>query len=268
MKHNGHEVELLVTTETLASSNSRMWIVIANEIERMIRDRVLNPGDRLPTEDFLTRKYMVTRHTVRRALSRLQAKGLVESTQGRGSFVRRPALEFRIQRRTRFSDNFKHQAASRTHKTLTLDVRPAEAVVAEALQLKIGAPVVYVERMGFVNETPIGVGRHHFSFERLPFFTKIYPSRASITETLRDLGVPDYVRARTRVHARLPTPQEAALLGMPRHVPLLITQSLNNDGLGAPLEYGDARFASDRVEFLIEEDAPNEDGEDVMRLAG
>jgi phosphonate metabolism transcriptional regulator PhnF len=237
-------------------ADSAMWRVIANDIEKMIKERVLNPGDRLPTEHSLTRKYMVKRHAVRRALAQLQAKGLVESTQGRGSFVRRPALQFRIQRRTRFTENVKHMGASHWHKTLALDVRPAEPVVAEALSLKLGDPVVYIERMGFVNDAPVGIGRHHFSHERLPLFLKMYPSRGSITETLRDSGIPDYVRVRTRMLSRLPTPHECELLCLPKHVPLMITQSLNHDGLGQPLEYGDARFASDRVEFLFEDDAP------------
>lgn len=180
----------------------------------------------------------------------------MESTQGRGSFVRRPALQFRIQRRTRFTENVRHLGASHSHKTLALDVRPADAAVAEALQLRYGDPIVYIERLGLVNDVPVGVGRHHFSHDRLPLFLKMYPSRGSITQTLLDSGIPDYVRVRTRVLSRLPTPQECELLGLPRHVPLLITQSVNNDGLGNPLEYGDTRFASDRVEFLIQDDAP------------
>jgi GntR family transcriptional regulator, phosphonate transport system regulatory protein len=236
------------------SGPARTWKVIASDLEHQIRERTLNPGDRLPTEQSLTRKYMVKRHTVRRALAHLQAKGLVESTQGRGSFVRRPALQFRIQRRTRFSENVRHLAASHRHETLTLDVRPAEAHVAQALNLAAGAPVVYIERLGIVNDTPVGIGRHHFSFERLPFFPAMYVRHGSITETLKSSGILDYVRVRTRVHARLPSPQECELLKCPRHVPLLITQAINNDGLGVPLEYGDARFASDRVEFLIEDE--------------
>jgi DNA-binding GntR family transcriptional regulator len=59
----------------------------------------------------------------------------------------------------------------------------------------------------------------------------------------------------TRIVSRLPTPRESELLSLPRHVPLLITQSINHDGLDRPLEYGDARMASDRVEIVIEPEA-------------
>ena len=214
------------------------WADIANEIESSIRNRALAPGDRLPTEYALGRRYMVNRHTVRRALSHLQAKGLVESTQGRGSFVRRPSLQFHIRKRTRFGEFARHAEATHRHDTLSLDVQPAEPAVARALGIHLGDSVVVLERLGYVNDLPVGIGLHHFSHERLPQFPDVYPKYGSITKALLELGIPDY-----------------ELLGLPRHVPLLITQSINHDGLDRPLEYGDARMASDRVEIVIEPEA-------------
>lgn len=231
---------------------SSAWRTIAGEIELKIKSRELCPGDKLPTEQQLARKYMVNRHTVRRALSHLSSRGLLESTQGRGSFVRRPSVELRIQRRTRFSDTMRSLNATFTHHTLALDVRPADSRAAEILQIKVGAPIIFLERLAIVNEQPIGIGRHRFSFDRLPHFADMYRSRQSVTATLRDSGILDYVRAWTKVYAQMPSAAECDLLHMPKHVPLLVTQSLNHDGLGQPLEYGDARTAADRAELCIE----------------
>lgn len=47
----------------------------------------LQPGSRLPSEAALVSDYGVSRTVVREAVSRLQAEGLVETFQGRGSFV-------------------------------------------------------------------------------------------------------------------------------------------------------------------------------------
>lgn len=52
-----------------------------------IRSGDLRPGDRLPTESSLVQTYGVSRTVVREAMSRLNAQGLVETQQGRGSFV-------------------------------------------------------------------------------------------------------------------------------------------------------------------------------------
>lgn len=229
-----------------------MWRTIAHDLEGRIKTGVLSPGDKLPTEHDLSLQYTVNRHTVRRALAHLQARGLVESTQGRGSFVRRPTLEYRIQKRTRYSDNVRAHGNHR-HETLAIDVRPADARVAEALGLRFGQPTIFLERLSLLNEQPTNIGRHWFSRDRLPHFPEMYAPRQSITAALRDSGIPDYIRVRTAVGARLPTPQESDLLNMPKHVPLLITHAINRDGCGQPLEFCESRFASDRVELLIED---------------
>lgn len=48
-------------------------------------------GTQLPTEDILTGKFAVSRHTVREALRQLRADGLVSSRQGSGTTVMAPS---------------------------------------------------------------------------------------------------------------------------------------------------------------------------------
>ncbi len=244
--------QVVAAMASAPASATPLWRVIARALESDIRQRVVLPGDKLPTEHELSARFAANRHTVRRALAWLQERGLVESTQGRGSFVRRPAIQFRIGRRTRFSDVIAQAAADPRTETLVLDVRACESHVAAALGLRPGAPVVFLERLGLANGEPIGISRHHFSFDRFPTFAEIYARSRSITRTLLDSGVPDYTRKRTRISTRLPSPRECELLRLPRHVPLIVSQSWNVDGLDRPLEYGEARLASDRVEIEIE----------------
>jgi phosphonate metabolism transcriptional regulator PhnF len=229
-----------------------VWRTIAADFESAIRSRKLNPGDKLPTEQALSRTYMVNRHTVRRALAFLAERGLVESTQGRGSFVRRPSIPFKIGRRTRFTESMEAAASRPSTQTLFAEIQPAEAKVARALAIKPGELLVVVERLGLVDGEPVSLSRHHFSHARVPGFIELYAACGSITQTLRDCGVLDYTRLRTRITARLPTPTECELLHLPRHIPLLVTHAVNLDNQCRPLEYGEARFAADRIELAIE----------------
>lgn len=229
-----------------------LWHSIAQQLEADIAERRLAVGDKLPTEQQLCDQFKTNRHTVRRALAQLQARGLVESTQGRGSFVRKPSILYQIGRRTRFSDLLEQQAANPSTRTLTLELRPAAPQVATALGIRAGTPAIFVERMGYANDLPVSVACHWFASERLPGFRRNYTRSMSITQTLADCGVADYTRLRTRISARLPTPAEAELLSLPRHIPLLITRSWNIDSEGRPLEYGEARIAADRIEVMIE----------------
>lgn len=60
--------------------------VVAGLKDKILRGE-LAPGAKLPSEAELIEEYAVSRTVVREAVSRLQAEGLVETFQGRGSFV-------------------------------------------------------------------------------------------------------------------------------------------------------------------------------------
>ncbi len=65
-----------------------LYLQIAGSISRLIASGVLGAGERLPTVRELARQLKVSRVTVHNAYSHLQADGLVESTVGRGTFVK------------------------------------------------------------------------------------------------------------------------------------------------------------------------------------
>lgn len=64
---------------------------LAHELVERLKERILagdiEPGQKLPAESSLVGEFGVSRTVVREAISRLQAAGLVETFQGRGSFV-------------------------------------------------------------------------------------------------------------------------------------------------------------------------------------
>jgi GntR family transcriptional repressor for pyruvate dehydrogenase complex len=72
-------------------STERVSDLIAERLATAIREGTLQPGDRLPTEAELARDFKVGRTSVREALQKLRALGLIESRKGLGAFVIEPA---------------------------------------------------------------------------------------------------------------------------------------------------------------------------------
>ncbi len=66
---------------------------IVGALSLHIRDGLLKPGDRLPTEAAIMYRFDVSRTVVREAISRLQASGLVETRHGVGTFVMAPTRD-------------------------------------------------------------------------------------------------------------------------------------------------------------------------------
>jgi DNA-binding transcriptional regulator YhcF (GntR family) len=56
-------------------------------VTSLIHDGVLNPGDKLPTERELANQLKIARGTVKKAYELMAKDGLLETTQGRGTFV-------------------------------------------------------------------------------------------------------------------------------------------------------------------------------------
>jgi GntR family transcriptional regulator, transcriptional repressor for pyruvate dehydrogenase complex len=68
-----------------------MTTTLAQRVVAGLKDKILSgdlpPGHKLPSEAELIDEYQVSRTVIREAVTRLRAEGLVETFQGRGSFV-------------------------------------------------------------------------------------------------------------------------------------------------------------------------------------
>ena len=233
-------------------SGVALWRQIAQEIETRIREGEFAPGQQLPTEMELTRRFDVNRHTVRRALAALTEDGIVRAEQGRGTFVQEDVVDYRIGRRTRFRETLRGQAKDPGGRLLAASVVPAEAPVALALEITPGEAIVRLDTLRLADGVPLIVGSHYFPEARFAGIEAGYRDTGSITEALKICGIEDYFRRTTRVTARLPDSGEMRLLALPRSRPVLVAESVNVDADGRPVEFGVARFAADRVHLVFE----------------
>ena len=75
----------------MAEINQKIPIPIYYQLKQLIKEQIergeLQPGDQIPTEDELCRRYGISRTPVRQALSDLVHEGLLLRTPGRGTFV-------------------------------------------------------------------------------------------------------------------------------------------------------------------------------------
>jgi DNA-binding GntR family transcriptional regulator len=63
---------------------------LAAHLRKQIRDGILRPGDRLPSEVALRQTHDLGRHTVRAAIAMLRAEGQVRIVRGWGAVVAEP----------------------------------------------------------------------------------------------------------------------------------------------------------------------------------
>jgi GntR family phosphonate transport system transcriptional regulator len=242
-----------MTDQGLArGKGTALWRQIAEQLEKSIVAGHHQPGARLPTEKQMAEQFGVNRHTLRRAVAALAEAGLVRIEQGRGTFVQESVLDYRVKKRTRFSENVQNAKQEPSGRVLGVREEPAEDAVARALELRKGSAVWVVERVGEANGRPISVASHYFPKARFPALPGILAEAGSITATLERLAVGDYTRKITRVTARAPRAADARLLQQAPNKPILMTEGINVDADGRPVEYSVGRWASDRVQIVFE----------------
>ena len=127
-----------------------LYVQLREVLRQDIRDRGLRPGDRLPTEDDLERRYGVSRSTIRQAMGDLAAEGVVRRFQGRGTFVGTPKIQHTPVLAS-FSELLRSQGYTPSHRLLESAVVPAPATVAEGLEVDDGTPCRYLQRLFFAD---------------------------------------------------------------------------------------------------------------------
>jgi len=236
----------------MRSARVVIWQRIAEVLAAEIGSGSIPPGARLPTETALAQRFGVNRHTLRQAIGALSTAGLVSVQHGRGTFVRpAPMLEYPIGSRTRFSEILSRQSLMADGELLAARENPATAEVAEALGLPEGTSVIVLEILRRADGLPVSVTTSHLPAPRFQGIDAAFRETNSITAALRSFGVADYTRRSTRIWTRMPTPEEAVLLRQRADLPVLVTESVNQDESGQAIEFGIARAAGQRLQVLV-----------------
>lgn len=231
-----------------------LWTAIAATLTDEIGAGRYRPGDKLPTEAELSRRFGVNRHTVRRALAALEDAGLTHARQGAGVFVAARPTDYPIGRRVRFHQNLRAAGQTPDKKILLTETRSADPREAEALDLAPGARVHVYEGVSLADGAPIALFRSVFPADRFPGLLAALAETRSVSAALARGGVADYTRASTLLTAKLASPTQALHLALREGAPILRAVAVNVDAEGRPVEYGHTWFAGDRVSLVVTPD--------------
>ena len=230
----------------------QMWIAIRDSLADDIASGRLSPGDQLPTEPQLARRFSSGRHSVRRAIEALAKEGKLSVEQGRGTFVgSEPKLTYAIGRRTRLRRNLLPQGCEVTSELLGADLVVAPETVREALELAEDARVVASRRRTSADGLPVSFGTAYHPTDRFPDFVERRDLLGSTTEAYKSYGIDDYLRASTGMQARPATPQESRMLRQHPDLSVIVILAVDADLDGRPISCSEVIWAAGRVKFVI-----------------
>ncbi|SSC65141.1 phosphonate metabolism transcriptional regulator PhnF [Ciceribacter selenitireducens] len=244
--------------QLVRQSGIAVWAQIAAALRAEI-GHGLDEDDWLPAESELAARFGVNRHTLRRAVEELIAEGLVERVHGRGTRVLARGLVYGIGRDTRFTERL--AASGRTAQVTLLDSDEiaADGGVARHLRVAEGAPVLRLRTLRGERGLPYALTLHFLAGEAAEA-ARSY-SGGSLTRHLRESAGIALDRVESLITARLPLPEDALALRMPRTQPVLRIKGVNAcRERGVVQEYAISQFRGDRIQLSVAEPGwPTED---------
>lgn len=208
----------MVSTDTAAALPP--YARVKQFLKDGLADGTWAPGEQMPSEAELVARFGVSRMTVNRALKELQAEGLVERSQGVGTFA---ARLHRVSSTLTIRD-LHDEIESRGHvHHAVVHVQRAEKAapgLAAQLGLAVGARVFHTLIVHHENGVPLQCEDRYVNPACSPHYLDADFTRTTPTQVLFETTA--LWRAQYTIEAGSPTAEEARLLGIAAREPCLI----------------------------------------------
>lgn len=221
---------------------------LANIVRRQIAAGQFRPGDQLPSEAQLCRKYGISPMTVRRSINLLSDQGVVNTEQGRGTFVKPVELSTASFDLNELGSLFMEGTAGDI-KILDVRVVSADKKVASKLSIVIGEPSIYIRRLFLKRNRPIFYHRAYLIYDPTRPIVEAEMDATSLKGLFADVDNKMLKFGQLTIESTLMTEEEAELLDSSFPSAAFYLEHLFYDFKDQPMSWGWFIFPSDRLHF-------------------
>lgn len=252
-KHTGAKSAVNIDQKLNRQSQLSLYYQLKHILLSQIFGGVYKDGDRLPSENELSKQYKVSRYVVRQALKDLVAEGKLVVHQGAGYFVNQKRFRKALPKLGSHTQSM----ASLGLQTQTLVVRqeiitPPE-FVAESLLPPGEDQAIFIERVSYLEDEPVCVLLAYFPLKYRPVMLDTDLNNQSLYALLKKCCAVIPKRAETVISVAFADEEQSSLLGIREGMPLLHLGSLTWSESGELFEYSSSFYRIDRFELELEQ---------------
>jgi len=238
-----------------------LYQIVAESISSQVRTGQLKANERIPSESTLCREYSVGRNTVRRAISELVNDGILRTIPGVGTFVLDNRLDKTAEYLFGFSQEMQLLDRTVTSKVLEANIISADPFLSRRLQIQLGAEVVFLYRIRYMDEEPTAIERSYLPHALCQGILKYDFSTDSLYEILSTVygRMPNH--AEQVIEASLATPEVTQLLALTPPAVVFVFHRDTHTESGQVIEYVESELRGDRFRFYTNlrlQSAPSE----------
>jgi GntR family transcriptional regulator len=228
-----------------ADGSLTLWAQVLDDLRRRIAEGEFD--DRFPGDLELVERYAVSRHTVREAVRRLQAEGLVERHRGQGSFVVQGRIDQSVDTLYSLFLSVEEHGIIQESVVRHLEQRHDEEA-ATTLRCP-GQPLLYLERIRLGDGKPIALDCSWLPLSLArPLLSADFHHTALYEQLAERCGV-RLTSGWERIRPVIPDRTQREILQITTHQPAFAIERM---GLrdGAPVEWRHSIVRGDRLSFV------------------
>jgi GntR family transcriptional regulator len=225
-----------------------LWAQLSADLRRRVEAGAFT--EEFPAEHRLTAEYEVSRHTVREALRKLRADGLVIAERGRASRLDTRRIQQPLGSLYSLFRELEGQGVEQRSEVLRLE-RTADATIADRLGLVANAPLVVLERLRLADGEPLAHDTAYLPAEFAEPLLEADFGRTSLYGELSGRCGVKVTGGRERIAPFLPDVRQAWLLGLADREAAFAIERLGRAG-ERPVEWRETVVRGDRFTFTAE----------------
>lgn len=246
------QTSVLIRPEDLdLNSTEPLYKQVAALIRSRISTQQLKPGDRLPTEQQLSRTMGMGISTIRSAYALLVDEGLVTRRAGRGSFVSKPQLSRQLKNLYTFTEDVKALGMTPSSRVLEFSVEKPSPDAARELAISPADDIYLVRRLRCADGNPIVLETSSVPVSLCPGLTRDDVEGSLYESMTRHMGLPP-LSAREVHEASTLTAEEARLLGREPGMGTFRITRLTTNARGEACEHCEVVAPGDQTRYTIE----------------
>jgi len=213
----------------------------------------LQPGDQLPSEPNLVKKFGVSRITVREALAEFKQEGIIYKVQGKGTYLKRSPIHMENGLEILKSPTEIMEAAGYNIKTNYLPTEPSfpSPDIKDILKLKDNEKIITYKRKRYANQKLVVYGEDTLSINNFPDEVPKKIPVESMLHFLEDELNIKIERAFTEVIPTTLGKNMTELLEVNEDKIFLLLKQIHYDQKGDPKIYSLDYFNSEAFRFVI-----------------
>jgi len=229
----------------------KLYIQLYEILKEKIEGGEWSVGSQIPTEDELCRSYVVSKATVRLAISDLARQGYLKRQQGKGTFVCKRVIHEGLTMHTSFKETMLDAGMEFSTKVLANTIIMPTDDLDVKMNIAANRHVIYIKRLRTVDNEPVLLQEAYIPHNVCPSLLEEDVANESLFDILEKKHNITLTKVKDYIELAYLTDEEASLLGLSSGAPVLVMEQQLYSG-EVQVMFIRSIKRSDRFRFYIE----------------